>query len=222
MIIFAMYLKPLCSACYIIAEYLTLIHCLHITVVRPTGDILQNDQLNISALECLQHMVKMPLFQSIGAKWQYFAVSLEMTQDLQTQIKQQGSNTERGRAVISMWLKGELSKPATWSSLVKVLASSKGLNRTLAKLADAIERFVLVESAHELQQYKVDMDQQLRKEKQLASEREEESRKLEKQVEMKEDRIRMLEEDHRKYQLQKDEVEKYFRGRLLASVHLCI
>ena len=47
-----------------------------LVAVLPAVDSVQDGQLSVAALECLQHALKVPLLRSIGALWQQFAESL--------------------------------------------------------------------------------------------------------------------------------------------------
>ena len=134
----------LVSTLYVFLFHLSLSEYLHKLVTFPTVDLLQDGQLSIAALECLQHKVKVPLFESIGMKWQHFAISVGMAHE--TAMSRQDFSPEvRGRSMISIWLGGRLPKPATWRSLVDVLKSLKELNPKLTRLTYAVIEFFFPE-----------------------------------------------------------------------------
>ena len=94
----------------------------------------QRGRLSIRAFELLQYALSAPsLYQCIGARRIRFATSLRLKNDdvdmyhLSHYLKKSCTHEESGSILIQMWIDGLSPKPATWQSLVKVLASIEEL-----------------------------------------------------------------------------------------------
>ena len=104
--------------------------------VLPAVDSFPDGKLSVNALERLLHATKVPLFQSIGTKWQHFTQVLGITFEPITYRHLQGEDPEKhGKHVIEEWLQWHhYGHEPTWRSLVVALASLK----TTEPLATAI------------------------------------------------------------------------------------
>ena len=95
-------------------------------------DSFQKGRLSIPAIMRLQYAVRVPLFLFISAQLAQFAHFLKMT------VYRSPQSEEQGKTFIEMWLNRKSSTPATWQSLVEMLASVK----VLASLSEKVKGFL--------------------------------------------------------------------------------
>ena len=108
------------STCVVslLVKYVEHFVCLY----HSTVDSFHQGQLSIAAINRLQIAVRVPLFWCISAELAQFA----------------RWSDEQGMKLIQMWLNKGSSKPATWQSLVAMLASVK----ELASLSEKVKGFL--------------------------------------------------------------------------------
>ena len=103
-----------------------------VCLYHSTVDSFHQGRLSIAAINRLEIAVRVPLFWCISAELAQFARFLQM------EVYRSPVSDEQGMKLIQMWLSKGSSKPATWQSLVAMLASVK----ELASLSEKVKGFL--------------------------------------------------------------------------------